>query len=51
MEEMTLFYGVSSLANPIYAAWPMKMTSAALSLHVGQQLKHRSDVGKPEALG
>jgi hypothetical protein len=45
-----LFYGVSYLANPNYAAWPLKMTSATLNLHIDQQLKHWPDVGKPEAL-
>jgi hypothetical protein len=40
------FYGVSSLIDPDYAAWTLKMTSAALNLHVGQQLKHQPDVGK-----
>jgi hypothetical protein len=44
-----LLYGVSSLADPNYAAWPLKMTSATLNLHVSQQLKHRPDVGKLEA--
>jgi hypothetical protein len=50
MEEMVLLYGVFSLADPDYVAWPLKMTSTALNLHVGQQLNHRPDVGKLEAL-
>jgi hypothetical protein len=49
-EETALLYGVSYLTDPDYAAWPLKMTLAALNLHVGQQLKHRPDMGKLEAL-
>jgi hypothetical protein len=44
-----LLYGVLYLADPDYVAWPLKMTSTALNLHVGQQLKHRPDMGKLEA--
>jgi hypothetical protein len=35
-----LLYGVFSLTDPDYIAWPLKMTSAALNLCVGQQLNH-----------
>jgi hypothetical protein len=42
-------HGISSIADPDYIAWPLKMTSAALNLHVGQQLKHRPDVEKSKA--
>jgi hypothetical protein len=41
-------YGVSSLIDPNYAAWLLKMTLAALNLHVSHQLKHQPDMGKPE---
>jgi hypothetical protein len=41
-------YGISSITDPDYAAWPLKMTSVVLNLRVGQQLKHRPDMGKPE---
>jgi hypothetical protein len=44
-----LLHGVSSLDDPDYATWPLNMTSAALNLCVGQQLKHRPNVEKPEA--
>jgi hypothetical protein len=44
-----LLYRVSSLTDPDYATWPLKMTSTTLNFRVDQQLKHRSDVGKPEA--
>jgi hypothetical protein len=44
-----LLYGVSSLADPNYVARRLKMTSAALNLHVGHQLKHQPDVEKSEA--
>jgi hypothetical protein len=46
---MVLLYGVSSLADPDYVACPLKMTSAALNLRVGQQLKHHPDMGKSKA--
>jgi hypothetical protein len=46
---MALLHGVSSLADPDYVVWHLKMTLAALNLRVGQQLKHRPDVEKPEA--
>jgi hypothetical protein len=44
-----LLYGVSSLADLDYVDWLLKMTLAALNLCIGQQLKHRPIVGKPEA--
>jgi hypothetical protein len=44
-----LLHGVSSLVDPDYVVWPLKMTLATLNLYVGQQLKHQPDVGKPEA--
>jgi hypothetical protein len=45
-----LLLGVSSLADPDHTAWPLKMTSTALNLRIGQQLKHQPDMGKPKAL-
>jgi hypothetical protein len=45
-----LLYGVSALTNPNYVAWPLKMPLAALNLCTGEQLKHRPNVGKLEAL-
>jgi hypothetical protein len=45
-----LLHGVSTLTDPDYAVWPLKMTSAASNLSIGQQLKHRYDVEKLEAL-
>jgi hypothetical protein len=45
-----LLYGVFTLTNLDYVAWPLKMTSAALNLHVSLQLEHQPDVGKLEAL-
>jgi hypothetical protein len=44
-----LLCGISSLVDPDYAAWPLKMTSATLNLRVGQQQKHQPDVGKSKA--
>jgi hypothetical protein len=43
-------HGVSSLADPEYVVWPLKMTLATLNLCVGQQLKYWLGVGKLEAL-
>jgi hypothetical protein len=44
-----LTHGVFPLADPDYAAWPLKMTSTALNLYINHHLKHRPDVGKPKA--
>jgi hypothetical protein len=46
---MAWLYRISSLVDPDYVAWPLKMTLTTLNLFVGQQLKHRPDVGKLEA--
>jgi hypothetical protein len=40
-----LLYGISFLTDPAYATWLLKMTLAALNLHVGQQQKHWPDMG------
>jgi hypothetical protein len=49
-EEIVLLYGVSSLIDLDHATWPFQMTSSALNLYVGQQLKYQPNVGKLEAL-
>jgi hypothetical protein len=38
--EEGLLYGVSSLVDPDYIAYPLKMTSATLNLRISQQLKY-----------